>query len=189
VAGKIGSRECLSRQIELVKAKPEEVASLVSKVSIDPNFVPFLHRAEELGVLVTIVSDGFDFFIEQILKRNLKEEDYLKALPIFSNRLEAKDGGFRPSFATEPPCEHGCANCKPAVIKRLTAPDDHVFFVGDGLSDRFAAQVSNVTFAKAKLLEYCRQQRLDHIAFDDFKKITDWLTENHMLLKKASFRQ
>ena len=187
--GKIGSRECLSRQIELMRATNEQLSELASNILIDPHFVPFLEKAEQLGVLVTIVSDGFDLLIEQILKRNLGEKSsYLKALPIFSNRLQKNDGGFKAVFGSEPPCEHGCANCKAAVIKKLTAPDDHVFFVGDGLSDRYAAEVSQLTFAKGKLLEFCREKNIDCIAYPDFRKVTEWISENHRMLRKATFK-
>ena len=45
-AGKIGSRECLTRQVELIKATPDDLARLASKVTVDPYFVPFLKKAE-----------------------------------------------------------------------------------------------------------------------------------------------
>ena len=189
-AGKIGSRECLSSQIALLKAEPEEIAELVSKVSLDPYFVSFIRKAEELGVLVTIVSDGFDLFIEQILKKNLgTASGFLKALPIFSNRIVPGPGkSFKAVFPNPSICEHGCANCKEMVIKRLTSQDDQILFVGDGLSDRYAAKAAHVTFAKGKLLDYCRENNIDSIPYDNFKKITDWLIDNHAILKKASFK-
>ncbi len=188
-AGKIGSRECLSRQIELLKATPEQITKLISKVELDPYFVPFIQKAEELGVLVTIVSDGFDLFIEQILKKNLgPSSSYIKALPIFSNKLKKMNDGFEAVFPTPIPCEHGCANCKAIVIKKLTSPDDMVLFVGDGLSDRYAARCAHITFAKGKLLDFCREKDIDCIPYGDFKKITDWLTDNNAILKKASFK-
>lgn len=188
VSGKIGSRECLTRQVELLKASPQDVEKLVSQVQLDRYFIPFLKKAEELGVLVTIVSDGFDLLIEQVLKKNLEKNlGLLKALPIFSNKLRKNGTGFKALFTDDPPCEHGCANCKSALIKRLTAHDDNVFFVGDGLSDRYAAHAAHLTFAKGRLLEYCVDKNLDHIAYKDFQKVTEWLAENHSMLKKASF--
>jgi 2,3-diketo-5-methylthio-1-phosphopentane phosphatase len=188
-AGKIGSRECLTKQIALVEATPEKLSQLVSKVKLDPGFVSFLQRAEELGVLVTIVSDGFDLMIEQVLKENLASKNgYLKALPIFSNRLLPSGRGFRAVFPSASPCEHGCANCKAAVIKKLTSPDDVIVFVGDGLSDRYAAKKAHVTFAKGKLLEWCNASKVDCIPYGDFKKIREWLSENHALLQRAHFK-
>ena len=186
--GRIGSRECLSRQIRLIRATPEDLREEVSRVKLDPYFVSFLKTAEELGVLVTIVSDGFDVFIEQVLKNNLQETPALiKAVPIYSNKLIKTAEGYEAVFLTDPPCVHGCANCKAALIKRMTSPDDHIFFVGDGLSDRYAAQQSHLTFAKGKLSDFCKKNGIDHITYNDFKKVQEWLLENHPLLKKTRF--
>lgn len=187
-AGKIGSRECLTKQVALIKATREELVKLASEVSIDPHFLSFLKKAEELGVLVTIVSDGFDIFIETILKKHLgAKTQFLKALPIYSNKLAVEGSGFKPVFQQHDECQHGCANCKPMVIKKLTAVDDMVIFVGDGLSDRYAAKKAHMTFAKSKLLKYCEENNIDHIAYKDFNKIEEWLVDNYPMLKKASF--
>ena len=69
-AGRIGSRECLARQIDFVVAKEEELNPLVDSIGIDPFFIAFLKKSKELGIPVSIVSDGFDLFIEQLLKKN-----------------------------------------------------------------------------------------------------------------------
>ena len=37
-SGRIGSRECLVRQIDLVRAAPEELDDFVSRIDIDPGF-------------------------------------------------------------------------------------------------------------------------------------------------------
>ena len=186
VEGHIGSRECLTRQIGMVRATPDQLREAVAGVKLDPHFVSFLKKAEELGVLVTIVSDGFDLFIEQVLKENLHKArpDLLKGLPIFSNKLQKSGDGFKAVFESEDGCVHGCANCKLAVIKRMTALEDYVFFVGDGLSDRFAAKHAHMTFAKGKLLKYCEENNIDYIPYKNFKKVEDWLVENYPMLRK-----
>lgn len=174
VEGKIGSRECLSRQMALVQAGQEEVRALLAGVGVDPYFGEFLKTAQELSIPVTVVSDGFDFSIQEILKRSL-EPDPLKNLPIFSNRLEWHGSKPKAIFNTEAPCEHGCANCKQRILARLTRPEDFVVFIGDGLSDRFAAKAANLTFAKGKLLQFCRDNRITHKAYSDFKEIRQWM--------------
>src|SRR3990167_7759814 len=68
-SGKIGSRECLGRQLGLVAAGMSELNALVDAVDVDAGFVPFLKAAHELSVPVTIVSDGFEPFIRRILER------------------------------------------------------------------------------------------------------------------------
>lgn len=176
-AGKIGSRECLSRQFALVKAAQKELEALISGIKVDPGFNAFLAAAAELSVPVTVVSDGFDFFIERILANNIGDPLLLKNLAVFSNRLALKEGSFTASFASNGECGHNCGNCKPAVLKRLAGKNDFVIFVGDGLSDRFAAEVSDLTFAKGKLLDFCKTNRLKHRPFDNFHEIEKWLRQ------------
>lgn len=176
--GRIGSRECLSRQLALVGALRSEFDALVLGVGVDPGFVPFLKTAASIGVPVAVVSDGFDLVIRQILERAVPDPALLKNLPVFANRLEFVEGRFKASFPAAP-CAHGCANCKPAVLAREKAADDFVVFVGDGLSDRFAAKAASLTFAKGKLSEFCRSNRLLHREYAGFGEIEEWLKKCH----------
>ncbi len=186
--GKIGSRECLSRQMALVKASWSDVKTCLDKIELDPYFVPFMKQCEESSVSVTIVSDGFDKVIYSILDRALVEFPAIrKAAPIFANHL-TWFGGNVPgvSFSKAKACEHGCANCKPEIIKNLKQSQDTVVFVGDGLSDRFAAKSANVVFAKNKLFQFCVEGGIACKKYSNFKTIQDWLKDN-MLPSKEKY--
>ncbi|HTL70496.1 MAG TPA: MtnX-like HAD-IB family phosphatase [Candidatus Eisenbacteria bacterium] len=174
-AGAIGSRECLSRQVALLAAKAEELGAVADGVGVDPGFNGFLRAAAAYKIPVAVVSDGFDFFIRRILERAVPDRALLEALPVYCNHLEPAGGRWAAAFPAAA-CAHGCANCKPAAMRRVRAADDFVVFVGDGLSDRFAAADSDLVFAKGKLLEYCRQHGLkNHRPYTDFKEIEAWL--------------
>ncbi len=176
-AGRIGSRECLSRQVALVRADEAALDALVAGVGVDPGFAGFLRAASELEVPVSVVSDGFDLFIRRILADALPDAALREALPVFSNRLEWRAGRLEASFAGGlPGCEHGCANCKPAVMRREGA-GDFTIFVGDGLSDRFAAHEADMVFAKGKLLTYCVSKGVRHRVYTGFDEIERWLRE------------
>lgn len=176
VEGKIGSKECLSRQVECLKMTPEELKSALSGIAVDPGFVSFLRTAERLGVPVTIVSDGFDLMIEEILKKTLRNIPHLlKAIPIYSNELKQEGAGWKAKFPYEVLCHHGCANCKPVILRKISSRSDFVVFVGDGLSDRFAAKKANLTFAKGALLPICVENDYPHHKFEDFFEIEKWL--------------
>src|SRR5215475_8128124 len=60
VAGRIGSRECLSRQIDLVRASPSDLDELADEVAVDPGFTDFVAAARSMGLRMVIGSDGFD---------------------------------------------------------------------------------------------------------------------------------
>lgn len=176
-AGRIGSRECLSKQVALVRATKAQLQAHIANIEVDPFFEKFLDFMNEEKISCSIVSDGFDFIIHKILQRQLRPE-LLETLPVYANRLEWV--GDRPMayFSEGVLCEHGCANCKPRVIEKIKSFKDEVIFVGDGLSDRFAAQIANLTFAKSKLLVYCRKQKISHVAYHNFEEILEWVKKN-----------
>lgn len=179
--GKIGSRECLSKQIALVSAARQEILALADTIKIDPHFVPFLKTLSAFNVPAVVVSDGFDVVIESVLKKCLREEPaILKNLSVYCNRLAwATERKIRPVFLSSPnSCPHGCANCKVRVMERIHGDKEKALFVGDGLSDRFAAGASDLAFAKGKLLEYCVEKNIAHECYADFSDINRWVLAN-----------
>lgn len=168
--GRIGSRECLSRQMGLVKATKAEFRKLVGEIKVDPAFYDFLKTAKRLSVPVIIASDGMDWVIREILKEDL---------PVFSNKLEWTPEGVRIGFPEGPLCVHSCANCKARVITSQRLPGETVVFVGDGLSDRFATGHADVVFAKNKLLKFCEENKIKHEPYVNFENIEKWLLARH----------
>ena len=57
--GEIGSRECLSRQLSLVKASPAELLAYFDTVEIDPDFPDFVDHVIGLGASIEVV-DHFE---------------------------------------------------------------------------------------------------------------------------------
>ncbi|HEV7843551.1 MAG TPA: hypothetical protein VGO69_07620, partial [Pyrinomonadaceae bacterium] len=62
-------------------------------------------------------------------------------------------------------CAHGCATCKPAVMRLLNRTNAPAIFVGDGLSDRYAVESADIVFAKAGLAEYCLAHSIEHVTY------------------------
>ena len=67
-AGRIGSRECLRAQVDLIRATPEQIARAVSERQVDPHFREFAERCLDAGMHVSVVSDGFDLAIDAVLR-------------------------------------------------------------------------------------------------------------------------
>src|SRR5262249_16218954 len=114
VAGRIGSRECLVRQIDLVRAADHDLDELIDEVEVDPAFATFVAQCRELGCDLMIGSDGFDRVISRVLDRAGLD------LPYASNRLVAV-GADRwrvefPSF--DPTCRSSSGTCKCAIAGR-----------------------------------------------------------------------
>jgi 2,3-diketo-5-methylthio-1-phosphopentane phosphatase len=168
-AGRIGSRECMARQVALLEASPNEVQDAISQLRIDPGFPAFVRRCEHNGVGVTIVSDGFDFVIEQVL-RNAGLE-----VPFFANHLAAVGANrWRVTFpSARSDCRALAGNCKCAFTEPYSSSVKVV--IGDGRSDFCISAQADLVFAKGTLLDLCRASGTPHFAFADFFDVTEKL--------------
>jgi 2,3-diketo-5-methylthio-1-phosphopentane phosphatase len=176
-AGRIGSRECLSEQMALVRATPAELNALLDTIKVDRGFASLLEACAGLRVPVHVISDGFDYCIRRILRSaGPRVARALDDVRIFSSRLKPEGNRWRvefPYFAEG--CAHGCATCKPEVMRCLNRAGTQAVFVGDGLSDRYAAESADIIFAKGKLVDYCRTHGVAHVAYEDLGKVATYL--------------
>jgi 2-hydroxy-3-keto-5-methylthiopentenyl-1-phosphate phosphatase len=164
-SGQISSRECMQRQVELLRVTPEQLDAQIRNVRIDPGFPTFLAFCRRLGADVKIVSDGFDRVVGAAL-RNAQ-----LSLPFFANRLEWQGGDrWRLAFPhAQHDCRVGSANCKCSHGERLPGPR---VVVGDGRSDFCMSARADFVIAKGTLAEYCRKRGRPHATFADFEDVT-----------------
>jgi 2-hydroxy-3-keto-5-methylthiopentenyl-1-phosphate phosphatase len=62
-------------------------------------------------------------------------------------------------------------------MRRLSHKHRPIIFIGDGFSDRFAIELSDVVFAKRQLLAYCRERGIPCTPFETFADIQAAMTE------------
>ena len=175
--GKIGSRECLQKQFSYVKATPEQLFEFVDTLSIDDGFQSILGFCRESDLSVHIISDGFEEYIRRMLDRYLTDPFEMARITISANSLISPGNG---RWATAFPhfdevCSDGCATCKPAVMQLHNPFSANTIFVGDGLSDRFAAQSANFIFAKLKLSDYCYHNAIPHNTYRSLSEVAGCL--------------
>lgn len=172
VRGRIGSRECLRRQMALVHASEKDLDTLIDSVPLDPGFAEFHRWTRQCGVPFYVVSDGFDYVIRRVLRSCGVNGDLLNGSHLFSSSMRVEGSSLAVDFPHWPEgCEHGCATCKPEVIRRVRGSHSPVIFIGDGLSDRFSVTEADVVFAKDKLLAYCSDSGLACRPFSAFSEI------------------
>ena len=178
-AGRIGSRECLAAQMRLVRATKDQVDALLDSIDIDEGFVRLLATCATHGVEMHIVSDGFDYCIHRILERqSLNLRTHLNGVRILSSHLEAHADRWLVDFPSfHQSCGHGCATCKPAMMSLLNRSGGPTIFVGDGLSDKYAAASADLVFGKDKLADYCREQQIKHQHYDNLAEVALRLDE------------
>jgi 2-hydroxy-3-keto-5-methylthiopentenyl-1-phosphate phosphatase len=176
-SGQIGSRECLRKQMGLVRATADELNELLDSVDVDDGFATLLETCASYGVAAYILSDGFDYCIRRILSRpSLGLARLLRDVRIFSSHLERSHGNWVVGFPYfEQICAHGCATCKPALMDMLNSSGALRFFVGDGLSDKYAALNADFVLAKNSLAVYCQDQGLAHLNYDSLAQVSEHL--------------
>ncbi len=172
-AGEIGSRECMRRQVELLRCSRNELDSLLDSIAIDPGFPDFVAACRGMGVPVVVLSDGIDYAIHRVLRNHGLDD-----LPVYANRLRLNEsGGFGlESPHADPSCSPDCGTCKCALMRRLALSGIEKVLVGDGLSDFCAAsEAADFVLAKKALLAHCRQHALPHAAYVNFHDVRDML--------------
>lgn len=182
--GRIGSRECLVRQIDLVRASEAELDAFIAGIEIDPGFAQFASLCQRLGHSVTVVSDGLDRTIEAVLARHGLE------LPFHANHLQRRgDDRWRLTFPhARSDCQALSGNCKCQFAEG--EPRQLRIVVGDGRSDFCVAGRADLVLAKSALLDHCRATEMPHFAFADFHEasrlMADWLENREYLAIGAS---
>jgi 2,3-diketo-5-methylthio-1-phosphopentane phosphatase len=169
-AGRIGSRECMVRQIDLVRATPGEMDAFIGTVRIDPWFPEFVRRFRRLGHNLIVVSDGLDRTIRTVLDRAGLN------LPYFANHLQWRGGDrWRLTFPhAKGTCATLAGNCKCSFAE--AEPRVLTIMVGDGRSDFCVAERADLVLARGSLLTHARANDLPHYGFSSFEEATGLLS-------------
>jgi 2-hydroxy-3-keto-5-methylthiopentenyl-1-phosphate phosphatase len=170
-AGRIGSRECMLRQIDLVRATPAEMDAFIATVEIDPGFRGFVDRFRGMGHALMVLSDGLDRTIRTVLDRAGID------IPYFANHLQWLGGDrWRLTFPhARSTCSTLAGNCKCGFAEG--GPRVLNILVGDGRSDFCLAERADLVLAKGSLLKHCRANDLPHYGFDTFEEATTLLAK------------
>jgi 2-hydroxy-3-keto-5-methylthiopentenyl-1-phosphate phosphatase len=169
--GLIGSRECLSRQVELIHASDKDIERFIAGVHVDPGFLPFIAACSAARFDVMVVSDGLDRIVRGVIERTGVK------LPIAANRLEAAGSShWRLAFPhSSPNCSSASGNCKCAASPDRVGPR---IVVGDGRSDFCAAASADYVFAKGRLRTHCLENGIAHAPIANLTEATllfdDW---------------
>lgn len=180
LAGAIGHRELTVAQCGMMRVTAAEAVAFARGYGLDPHFAGFARAALARGDRILIVSEGFDFYIQDQLDRA-----GLGDLPYAANRARFEGDRMIPSFPHgAAPDEAGsgcgrCGNCKAQHVRHARAAGDHVVLVGDGLSDRCAAEIADSVLARDGLLAWCRERGIAAVPFENFAGVAAFARERH----------
>lgn len=166
--GKMGSRDCLKQQLELVKQlSPKELDEFFDSLEIDEYFIDFYNDIKKRNIKFTIVSDGFDIFIYNILKKYKLEN-----IEVFANKLEIQNGKFIPIYDDKyKTCKRKSGVCKCKVVEDETLENHNLIYIGDGLSDACVSSKINKIYAKNYLAKHLSLNNIPYIEFKNFSEI------------------
>ena len=155
--GEITLHEEIRRDAESIKVPLEEVVAwLVENLELRPG----LHELAEAHRPM-IVSSNFRQLIVPILEREGLE------LEVRANAVEWYPDGWRATFRNGDACGTCGEPCKRADLPR----NGQVVYVGDGYSDRCAAQAADRVFARDGLARYLEERGVPYEPFDDLHDV------------------
>jgi len=170
--GELDSRRVITTQGAMLDAPLEAmVAFALEHCALDPTFPPFVRWLQARGVPVTLVSDGFGFYIPPLL-----EAAGLGGVGVVTNTWSPNAHEPIRFDNGHPECV-GCGTCKMnAVFAARTR--GAVAFVGEGQSDRYASLYADVVFAKDVLVEIARTDGVPFLPWETFDDVREAL-EGH----------
>jgi 2,3-diketo-5-methylthio-1-phosphopentane phosphatase len=180
--GLISSKNCWEKLIEnTYLISEQDLNKIIDDIPIDSSFHRFVDFCSREFIDIFIISDGFDFYIKRILKR-----ENLEQIKFFSNVLRLKDGKLSAEFPYFNPDYPRFSNPKMIHIMDNSSDDDFTIYIGDGNSDTESAQYCDLIFAKDELLKFCEKNRISFYSyknFDDIQKIIMKLLSRKRLRK------
>jgi len=167
--GEMGHRELTRAQCALLSVTREEALAFARPFALDPHFAPFVRDARGRGDVVVVVSEGFDFYV-----RDLLERQGLGDLPWSANTALFEAGRVTPEFPDAADGCGRCGNCKGAHVRAWRERGYRTVLIGDGLSDRCGAREAGQVIARRDLLTWCTQEGITAIPFEDFADVLRW---------------
>jgi 2,3-diketo-5-methylthio-1-phosphopentane phosphatase len=169
VDGIITARQCMERQVRLMRASRPDLDAFLDTVPIDPFFTDFLELCRHLNRKPRILSDGLDYAILRIFK------NHGLAVKVAANRLAFLENN---RFCLEFP--HGADDCASGMCKcRVASRGRRILLIGDGRSDFCLAGRADFVLAKQdrSLLDYCRAHGIACSPYADFNDICGFIKE------------
>jgi 2,3-diketo-5-methylthio-1-phosphopentane phosphatase len=165
LAGEMSLREVITREFRPVTRPVDEVVAwALESVRIRPGLRELVALVHARGWQVVVISSGFHELIEPILAREGV------GVEVHANRLDPRPDGWRVLWNYDDGCEACGESCKRSTLARL-ARGEEVVYVGDGYSDRCAAQAADRVFATRGLARYLDERGIAYERFSDFRDI------------------
>ncbi|HEY96124.1 MAG TPA: MtnX-like HAD-IB family phosphatase [Dehalococcoidia bacterium] len=164
--GKMTVGEFNSTVFTMVKADKETLLEIIrEKISVREGFRDLMEYCRLKDYRFVIVSNGLDFYIEDILGRNGFTDVEVHA----SNTIFG-EGGLIVRHRG-PDGHHLDTDVKAAYTDYFRGQGYRIIYLGDGRSDVTPARKSHYIFATDSLVEYCKTAKISCTPFTDFHQV------------------
>ncbi len=166
--GDMSTGECAQQTLNLMRVEPPELRRFFNRFELSPGFTSFVDWTRSNGHPLFILSDGYDNYIDLIIKK------YRLEIPYYANHLEFENGWRFIARYQNSECTK-CGVCKKQIIEQKTPPGWTSVYVGDGYSDTCPAAVCGLVFARDSLAGYCLSHGIAFVPFHDFNNILTFM--------------
>ncbi|MFC2047973.1 MtnX-like HAD-IB family phosphatase [Chloroflexota bacterium] len=164
--GKMSVGSFNRRAFAMVKADRESLLKVaMNNVKIRPGFRELVTYCHSKGFRFVIVSNGLDFYIEEIL-RSLGMTD----TEVFAAKTRFHPEGLKVQYIG-PDGSHLENNFKGAHVNSFLSEDYRIIYAGNGISDILPARQCHYIFATGNLLAYFKETNLEYTPFTNFKEV------------------
>jgi 2-hydroxy-3-keto-5-methylthiopentenyl-1-phosphate phosphatase len=164
--GRLGSAECMARQLSGVRLDQATLNQYLSEIRLDPDLLSFKQVLLEYNIPLVVMSDGFDLLIEGVFRHH-----QVPLLPYRSNHMRIEGDRIHVDYPHRTEACACCAHCKHQTMQNYTHSDRRYIFIGDGSSDICATRSASLVFAKNRLANYCREKNKCYIPYDHLKDV------------------
>ena len=150
----------------MIKADRESLLKVArTNMKIRPGFHDMVALCRRKGFRFVIVSNGLDFYIEEILK-DLGLED----IEVHAARTWFHPEGLKVQYIG-PDGTYLDDSFKAAYVNFFLGEGYRIIYAGNGTSDFPAAKQCHHIFATDSLLKHCQEANLECTAFNDFNEV------------------
>ena len=162
--------DVIKREYAAVRANRSDVIDWVlANACIRKGFHKLVELANAEGWKLIVLSSGFYTLIDPVLSR-----EGLEDVCVIANDVDPDPGGWRVRFLDESLCDICGEACKRRTLLGFEEARE-VVYIGDGYSDRCAAETADLVFARSNLALHFARKNIDFELFETFDEIVDQL--------------
>jgi len=173
--GEISTQEETEICFATITATRKEMEAYLDTICIDPGLPRLVDWCASRQAPFAVVSDGFRWYIEYVLKHN-----GLTGQTIYANEIEFAAEGFKFSYPYAGSDDPLLGISKPAIVRRYQEQGYRVAYLGDGNTDTQAIRAADLVFAKGWLYEYACSQIIDAMEFVSLDDVIHCLSSQEL---------